>query len=190
MNCLDYVQWVFEDIKIITNLIPKYKNYYGPADELNNMTLAEFHFAEKYYSELKDKNYSALPHLIATIYRKPKPRYNKILDADGDVREIFNSNVIDYYAKKISKWPKGVQFAILLFYDGCRNKIADEHEEIFSSDGGAEDDGLGMYAVMRGLAGPKFGDIEKVEKMLLHNALTELDLISAEEKELEAKYKK
>lgn len=188
MNCLEYVQWVFEKISTTKNLLPHYKKYYGPSDELNNMTLAEFHFAERYYAEIKGDDYGSLPHLIATIYRAAKPGYNKDLDTDGDVRQTFNSNTINYYAKKISKWPKGVQYAILIFYDSCREKIADDNPEIFGG-GDGEDDGLGMYAVMRGLAGPKFGDLEKVETMLLHNALTELNLISEEEKELEKKYK-
>lgn len=188
LGCLPHVQWIFDKITITKNLIPRYKNFYGPADELNNLTLAEFHFAEKYYSEIKGDDYAALPHLIATIYRPAKSGYNKDLNRDGDVRQKFNSNVVDYYAKKISKWPDAVKFAILIFYDSCRNKIADENPDIFGG-GEGEDDGLGMYSVMRGLAGPKFGDIEKVEEMFLQNALTELNLIHQEDEELKRKYK-
>lgn len=188
MKSLEHVQWIFDKISITKNLIPVYKNFYGPAEELNNMTLAEFHFAERYYSQIKDEDYDALPHLIATIYRKAKPGYNKSLDKDGDARQKFNSNVVDYYAKQITKWPDAVKFAILIFYDSCRDRIAKDNKEIFSGTG--EGDGLGMYSVMRGLAGPKFGEIEKVEEMLLHNALLELNLIREEEKELERMYKK
>jgi len=187
-RALETMEWVFDKISITKNLLPVYKKYYGPSEELNNMTLAEFHFAEQYYSQLKGENYDALPYLIATIYRQSKPGYNKSLDTDGDVRQKFNSNVVEYHAKKISKWPKAVQYAILIFYDSCRDKIAKDNKEIFSGSG--EGDGLGMYSVMRGLAGPKFGEIEKVEEMLLHNALLELNLIREEEKELERMYKK
>ncbi len=186
LNSLEHVQWIFDKISITKNLIPVYKKFYGPAEELNNMTLAEFHFAEQYYLQIKENDYSALPHLIATIYRKAKPGYNKSLDKDGDVRQKFNSNIVDHYAAKIAKWPDAVKFAILIFYDSCRDQIAKENKEIFS---GGTDDGLGMYSVMRGLAGPKFGDIEKVEEMLLHNALLELNLIREEEKELERRLK-
>ncbi len=187
LNSLEHVQWVFDKISITKNLVPVYKNFYGPSDELNNMTLAEFHFAEQYYSQIKENDYSALPHLIATIYRKAKPGYDKSLDKDGDIREKFNSNVVDYYAAEIAKWPEEVKFAILIFYDSCREKIAKDNKEIFS---GEADDGLGMYSVIRMLAGSKFGDIEKVEEMFLHNALLELNLIKEEEKELERMYKK
>lgn len=179
LNCLEHVQWIFDKIRITKNLIPVYEKFYGPAEELNNMTLAEFHFAEKYYSQIKENDYSALPHLIASIYRKAKPGYNKSLDKDGDARQKFNSNVVDFYAKKISKWPDAVKFAILIFYDSCRDQIAKDNPQIFSGSG--KDDGLGMYSVMRGLAGPKFGEIEKVEEMFLHNALLELNLIREEE---------
>lgn len=188
MNALEHVQWIFDKISITKNLIPEYKSFHGPDEELNNMTLAEFHFAEKYYSQIKDEDYDALPHLIATIYRKAKPGYDKSLDKDGDARQKFNSNVVDFYAKQITKWPDAVKYAILIFYDSCRDLIAKENKEIFSGTG--EGDGLGMYSVIRGLAGPKFGEIEKVEEMLLHNALLELNLIREEEKELERMYKK
>lgn len=188
LRCLPHVQWIFDKITITKNLIPEYKNFYGPDEELNNLTIAEFHFAEKYYAEIKGEDYAALPHLIATIYRKAKPGYNEVLNKDGDVRQKFNSNVVDYYARKIARWPDAVKFAVLIFYDSCRNKIADENPNIFGS--GGEDDGLGMYSVIRGLAGPKFGDIEKVEEMLLQNALTELNLIHEEDEELKRKYNK
>lgn len=188
LGALPYITWIFDKLSITKNLIPHYKGYYGPSEELNNVTLAEFHFAERYYSQIKDDDYDALPHLIATVYRTPKKGYNKRLDADGDVRQKFNSNTIDHYAKKIDKWPDAVKFAILMFYDSCRDKIANDNPEIFTVEG--EDDGLGMYSVIRGLAGPKFGNINMVEDMLLHNALTELNLISQEAKNLEAKYKK
>lgn len=189
LGCLPYVQWIFDKISITKNLIPKYKGFYGPSEELNNVTISEFHFAEKYYSQIKENDYDALPHLIAVLYRPAKHKYNKKLDQDGDVRQKFNSNVVDYYAGIISDWPENVQYAVLIFYDGCRKKIEEDYPDVFSG-GSGEDDGLGMYGVMRGLAGPKFGDIEKVESMLLHNALLELNLICEEEKELERKYKK
>lgn len=187
LKTIEHVMWVFDKITITKNLVPEYKGFYGPAEDLNNMTLSEFHFAEQYYAEVAGENYASLPHLIATIYRKAKPGYNKKMDVDGDVREKFNSNVVDFYAEKISKWPDAVKFAILIFYDSCREKIANDYKQIFSGPG--ESDGLGMYSVIRKLAGNKFGEVEKVEEMLLHNALLELTLIMDEEKELEKMHK-
>lgn len=189
LKCLEHVQWIFDKIIVTKNLVPRYKKFYGPSDELNNMTIAEFHFAEQYYSQIKGNDYTALPHLIATIYRPAKKRYNKILNTDGDIRQPFNSNVVDYYAGKISKWPDAVKYAILIYYDSCREKIANENPKIFKKSGG-ESDGLGMYSIMRSLAGPKFGELEKVEEMLLQNALLELNLIIEESKEMIRKAKK
>ena len=187
LNSLPHIQWIFDKLSITINLIPEYKGFYGPSEELNNLTLAEFHFAERYYAEITDDDYTSLPYLIAVLYRLPKKGYNKKLDVDGDIRQKFNSNTLDYYSNRIENWPAPVKNAILMFYDSCREKISNDYEDLFS--GGGEDDGLGMYGIMRGLAGDKFGNIQQVEEMLLHNALTELTIIGDEAKELEAKYK-
>ncbi len=189
LRCLEHVQWLFDELEITVQLLPKYKKYYGPSDELNNFTLAEFHFAERYYSDHLADQPGALEKLIAVLYRKGKLAYDEKLNIDGDIRMEFNANVIDYYSLKVAKWPMEVKWAILLFYDGCRKKISDDNEAIFSGGDGSGDPGTGMYGVMRGLAGPKFGDLEKVEKMYLHTALLELNLMMEEQAAIEAKYK-
>lgn len=187
LKCLSHIQWIFENFFVTKQLVPSYRGYFGPKSNLDNMVLSEFHFAEQYYAEIKKDDYTSLNHLIAVLYRLPKKKYNFKLDIDGDAREEFNSNIVDFHARKIKRWPMAVKFAILMYYDGCRSKLADDNSKIFS--GESSGTGLGMYTIMRGIAGPKFGDLEKVEKMYLHTALLELNLMMEEEERLETLYK-
>lgn len=186
LNCIQHIQFVFEELKLTKQLIPKYKNglfgreLHGPKSDLENLTLSEFFFSEIYYSDFVNNKEASgsLDQLIAVLYRPAKKNYNTRLDKDGDIRIDFNANTVNYYASKIKKCPIGFKHAVLIFYDGCREKIKLNNPNIFGD--GGEDNHTGMYGLMRGLAGPKFGEMEKVEKMYLHTALLELNLLIEE----------
>lgn len=191
INCIEHISWIFEDWDLSKQLMVEYKGFYGPKSEFDNLTLAEFYFSELYYSNLlQENNTEALDNLVAVLYRKPKRFYNINKDIDGDIRIAFNANSIAYYANKIAKWPKPVKQAILIWYDGCRKKIASDNEEIFNGNGDNSDNEADMFGILRGIAGGKYGDFEKVEKMLLHTALLEMTMTIAEYKKLEAEFKK
>jgi len=195
-RCLDYIGWTFEDLQITRQLIPEYKGFYGPKSELVNLTLSEFYFTELHFSRVIRKNddREALENLVSVLYRRAKPGYDKQKDLEGDVREPFNSNASEYYAKAvIRKWPMAVKQAILMWYDSCRAKIAANNPAIFDAKGGGEtdqDNDADMFGILRGLAGGKYGDFEKVEKMLLGTALLEMNFIIAENERLQAEIEK
>lgn len=185
--CLEHIQYIFEDLKITAQLIPRYKGFHGPKGQLENFTLSEFFFSEIYYADFvnaKPGDFSSLHKLVAVLYRHAKKKYNTKLDKDGDIRIEFNANTVNYFAAKVARWPIGIKHAILMFYDGCRQKIKNNNPNIFGE--GGSDNGTGMYGLMRGLAGAKFGEMEKVEKMYLHTALLEINLLIEEEQRIES----
>lgn len=194
LKCMPYVQWVFEEWYVTKQLIPVYKKYYGPSEGLCNLTLSEFYFTEKAYSNIvENKNDAeALNELVAILYRPAKPNYDIAKNLDGDCRIAFNNNATDFYKKQISQWATDVKQAILLFYDGCRKKIADENPEIFSGTSSSDNESDGdMFGILRGLASDgKYGDFEKVEKLPLYTALYEMNFLIAENKRLETQLKK
>lgn len=189
LNCLPHVQWVFEDLNITAQLIPEYNGFYGPAAEFKNLTLSEFYFSENAWQELvKKKTDDALCHLVTILYRMPKKDYNKQKDEDGDIRQPFNNSTVPYYKKQISQWPKEVLQAIAIWYDACREKLRKDNPEIYPQTEvqSADADEADMFGILRGLAGGKYGDFEKVEKLPLYTALYELNFLIAENKRLEA----
>lgn len=188
LRCIEHVQWIFDDLMLTDQLIPEFKGFHGPKSEFNNMKLAEFHASEIYYQQTIKQEPGALDNLVAVLYRKAKKNYDPALDSEGDIRIKFNGNEVAYYAKQVRHWPKNLKYAILMFYDGCRKKIQNDHDEIFTS-GDQGDIDTGMYGIMRGLAGPRFGDLEKVEEMYLHHALLEISILIKEEEKLKAQYK-
>lgn len=193
---LAYVDWIFEKNSLTEQLLPWYRGFAGPKKEFDNLTLSEFHFAERYYREVVDPSLresaepslrgtkqSALDRLVAVLYRKPKPGYDYQLDSDGDARQRFNANEVDHYAAVISKWPAAAKQAVLFYYDGCRQYLLDLYSEVFSGGSGEEDED-GMFGIIRGISGDKYGDIDKVEMLNIHTALSELTIQLKEAEQL------
>lgn len=181
---LQYIDWVFEKNTVTEQVLPLYRGLVGPKKEFDNLTLSEFHFSERYYNEfVKEGNNDALNKLVAVLYRKPKPGYDYQLDSDGDARQKFNANELDHYASVVTKWPAAVKQAVLFFYDGCRQYLLDLYEEVFSGNSGEENE-EGMFGIIRGISGDKYGDIDKVEMLNIHTALNELTVQLKEAKRL------
>ena len=182
---LNDVNWLFEKNKLTEQLIPSYKKFVGARKEFDNLLLGEFHFTEMHYREyVIDKDEEGLNKLIAVLYRKPVNKYNYKLDSAGDARIKFNPNEIDFYAKKIKRWPLKVKLAMLTFYDGCREDLMHRYNDVFQG-GKGEDNDQGMFGVIRGLSGPKYGKIDDVEDLNIHTALSEISMQLKEAKELE-----
>jgi hypothetical protein len=187
---LPYVDWVFEDWQNSVQALPLYKKMYGPKSELINLCLSEFHFTENAYSDyVSTKEIDFLNQLCAILYRPAKHGYDFKKDLEGDCRQPFNANAIAYYSTITAKWPMAVKQAILLFYDGCRSHLVKEYPEIFNAGSSSNDSDGDLFEMIRGLAGDKYGDFDKVEALPLHTALREIQCILAENARLEAQIK-
>jgi hypothetical protein len=195
----DQVEWLFEKNQVITNLIPSYRRnlsvrLYGPKQKLINLRMSEFHACEMRYRMILDQVPGALEELIAILYREPVPGYDRKKDSAGDIRQPYNGNTVPYRAGLIRRWPANVKYAVLLFYDGCRQLIIDQHPEVFTSGDqdtiSNEDQFQGMFMMIRGLAADgKYGTFEEVEQLYVYTALNELTQLIQENKEMEEKLK-
>ena len=192
LNMLPLTQWVYEGNTLTEQLIPEYNGLFGPCREFDNLTLGEFHFSETYYRQLATGDLTAVNSLVAVLYRKPRPFYNKSKDKYGDIRLPFNANLIAYYANKIASWPTSVKTAIVMWYDGCREKLVKTYNEVFAAPGGSDhnDNDAGMYGVIRNLSGDRFGKISEVEQVFVHTAFMEIEKVMEDNRRMEAELKK
>lgn len=192
---LEYMQWVFEKNTLTEQIIPTYKhwpwssNYYGARKEFDNLIMAEFHYTEiNYHDYVVDNDTNGLNNLVAVLCRPGIKDYNHQLDNLGDARIAFNANEIAFYAKKIARWPLKVKLAILMFYDGCRQKLLEDYKTVFKGNSGQNND-AGMFDVIRGLSGNVYGTIEHVERLNIHTAMSEITKQIKEAEEIERKSK-
>lgn len=187
---LDHVKWIFDENKTVKQLLPKYKGFYGPVDNFDNLKMKELHFSEIYFRQIVTENdQPALDKFVAVLYRQAKFSYNKKLDPDGDLRVPFNANEIEYFSKKIERWPISIKHAIFLWYDSCRKELIKNNPLVFSAENSGFESQFdtGIYGLMRSLAGEKLGSLSNIEEMYVHTAMLELGLLREEEKYIEEK---
>lgn len=112
---------------VIGTLCVGFRRYYGPAHRLANLTIAEYRRTELYYQfwlRTKDRKYLCL--LAATLWR---PRG---VGSSDDVRVEVKEKSLQTRALFFN-WAMHpvIMYAILLYYEGCRNHIIKSHPVVF-----------------------------------------------------------
>ncbi|MGJ1295528.1 hypothetical protein ACR777_15080 [Sphingobacterium spiritivorum] len=104
------------------------KKFYGPGNKLANLTIAEYRRTEIYYQLYqKTKSPQFLLLLVSTLYR---PHGNNI--NGDDLRCAIDEGDIHSRAD-FFKWAlsHNLRCSILLFYEGCRSYIIENHPEVY-----------------------------------------------------------
>lgn len=183
---LPHIQWVFEKNKLTDQLLPEYKGMYGPASDFDNLTMKEWDSCERYYELMvKYQDDSAIDFIIAVLYREPKANYDTAKNPEGDIRKPYNPNELEYWAAKIKDWPAAVKFAIIMWYDGCREMIRKTYKVFDSPKKSGSDQEPGMFEMVRALAGDKYGSFFEVEELNVHLVMREMESLKREAKEFE-----
>lgn len=132
------LSFLLKESTLTNNPLPKFKiffkNFYGPENNLYNITLHEFIFAEtNFISFSTSKQIKYLNNLIATLWRPEIENYKpKSVNFKGDRREKFNDHILFYRAKKIKYLKLYKKMAIFTFYSGSRIALQNEFPRIFS----------------------------------------------------------
>lgn len=184
-----HAEWIFDKKNYLTNqLVPKFKKFYGPASDFDNLRMKEFHAAEMAFYRLKEEeDVDALNELVAILYRPAKEKYDHKRNAEGDIRIAYNENETEFFKRKIKRWPLNVKRAILMWYDGCRQQLEEIYKPAFDNDGAGTYKNYydGMYGMMRGIAEKKtYGDFNQVGELFVHLAFKEIAETKLEEAEL------
>lgn len=177
----DTLRFLFGKNNLVKWIIPSIQHegetYYGPADRLENLTIAEYSKTELYYQVyVKQNNPLALDLLIAALYR---PQRTGLLDRD--IREDITEIGTKHRAEQFSKLEPKLRQAILLNYEGCRNFIRTNFLDKLPSNGqGKQEEIFDYNKVILQVAGGKFGTKSETEKAYLFDFLQHL-LDTAEE---------
>jgi hypothetical protein len=150
--------------------------YYGPADELSNISFLEFAFADAYFVAYANSGEAQwLDQLVATLYRRPR-RYRKGL-AVGDRRLPFNENLIEAEAARLARLPKLSKLAICTWYRGCRHALEKRYPLVFTAAGEQQDKGHpdGWGYVLREMSGQAFGNYTETGRQLAHQVLAKMN---------------
>jgi len=168
----------FPDIRI------KKKKHIAPADDLSNLGFGEWCFAHQYYiyySISQDKQW--LDKLIATIYRPLDTTANpESPNYSGDLREVFNENLIEKRALSVANLESHIKLGILAWFSCALAEVADCRPHVFpqvpdedtqkSNTPAEPDNSSNWLKIFRELLGPKWGTPEVLK---FTNAMFVLD---------------
>lgn len=176
LKCYQYVNWLNNDTKQFTKQVfTTYKSLAAPADDFDNLTMLEFHYTELAYQNLISTNeIDYLNEIVAILFRPIKNNYNIQHNPDGDARVKFNPNVVASNKKRVAKFSLDFKHAVLLWYDGCRQNLIASYEPLYAGTNKTDDFSVGLYKMMRSVAGDKYGTIAEVENLNIHTAHVEL----------------
>ena len=188
-------QFLFVDITLSKNILPYIsksgkivrpgrRRYAGPADDLGNMKMNEFVYAEHYFQEWRKNNLIAdLNSLIAVIYR---PVIAGKPDFEEDPRIPFKVHICTKHEKIVATWPLPLRIAIAEMYGSMRRQKIEQNPRVFS-EGEQESESLyGLWSVMRQVAKQgHLGNFNDVEETYVDTVLMELNESLAEADKME-----
>lgn len=176
--------FVFNTKPELKNYFPeinlKKKKHIAPKVDLSNIGFGEWCFAYEYYNwYFKTRNEDFLNKLIATLYRpidvnssEDSPEYS------GDLREIFNENLIEKRAKSVCSIQTERKTAILTWFSLALLNVMDRFPHVFpksEQDPEITDEERELVkqqnpekptnwiTIFRELLGPKFGTSEQLK---------------------------
>ncbi|HBZ67597.1 MAG TPA: hypothetical protein DEO70_12235 [Bacteroidales bacterium] len=178
------------NIEFARNLIPALGNNMGPADALQNVSLAEFRDAIGHsmnFTLTNDEEH--LNRLCASLYRPKNPRWltlSQYPEWNGDKRFLYSSAYAETSFNRFLRFPIWQRFGVYLMFNAALNflktgTVTIEGKEISFSilwegnEPQSDKPGIGMAGVLFSLAETGvFGTLKDVERVNLYVALARL----------------
>lgn len=139
--------------------------YLGPDSDFSNTKVLETGWWDKYYLDYcKSKNEWDLDQAIACMFRPVNfTKHLNPFHIYEDYRVTFNMASVESRAKKLKKLNPHLKNAIYLQFAGNRKAFELNYKEVYSLKERSTPT-FGFLELIIDLAGPKFGDVEAVEK--------------------------
>lgn len=167
----------------LTRTPPKFKvkgiTYYGPSNEIGNLSIYEFALADGYMIQYTKTGQSTfLDMMIATLFRPSKSKSKKEYNYGGDRRVDIDSyeHMIEKRSRLIGKKLDRIQKTIILHYFiSSRKELFERYPIPTSSE--SDGDGFGYAGLIISLAGDKFGDADQTGRTNISTILIHLSMV-------------
>ncbi|MDF7810513.1 hypothetical protein [Hymenobacter sp. YC55] len=151
---------------------------YGPRESFLNLTFTEFIYADTYFLRYLQTNEEVwLQRLVAVLYRPQRADYDPAaVTYGGDRREDFNEHLVEGRVRHVARVPHHLQYAVLLWYRGCRRELERRYVRVFSSDNQQKASQSGWQQVLFSLA-DGVHRVDVTSRQLLHNVMREMQRV-------------
>ena len=170
----------------------------APAEDLSNINFGEWCFMYQFYQYyLIDQNEHWMNSLIALLYRPADPSQDPDrADYKGDMREVFNENLIAKRAKDVAAIESKFKLAVLAWFTVAIQAVMERRPEVFPMAAPDQDDvpmdenspaepisqvmpsDRTWLTVFRELLGPKWGTADQLK---VTNAMFVLDALEEQQ---------
>lgn len=167
----------------VPSFIPAFTNLYGPTDSFMNMTFGEYTDALRLFLDFHATGDMEILKLITALFYRPKKSFHcikkRLSSYDGDIREPYNSKLLETNAKKLKHAPIGFVYGFYLLFASFQKFLIDakimwggkeiDFSILFESGSNEVQSeavpGIGMDAIAFSIAeSGTFGNIEQVRK--------------------------
>lgn len=157
---------------------------YGPQDDFNNLTCAEYEDAEIFFHQFREEpGHEPLAHLAAILWRPKRNRYFRYNPRKGK----YTGYDAERMVKRFLTLPPWQLYTIFTWYTGCRNQLPKIFPNAFGGEGDGEElDPLAFTKCIHAGAGPKNGSRDQIRCMLLKEYLMDMELEAIKVNEIKA----
>lgn len=193
--------WIFKPAKLSQYKIKDFRfclsRYYGPANDILDITVAEFIEVSMYYgaymASIKNETvkHDLLDKMIAVLYRPGKWFYNfrKLLpNFILDRRQANNLYRFNKRSAAFTKLKPELKLAIFLQFEGAMEAFAADFPHAFNGQGEGNDNN-GWINLLMAMSNDIFGDYGKTQGIDIYTFFTKVDKNIKDAEELKEKYK-
>jgi len=112
----------------IPSFAPAWKTYFGPSDQFMNIGFGEYSDALRLFHQFNSSFDIDYLYALAAILYRPKKAFHFLkkhsINYDGDIREEYNSNLVEKRAKAFKIAPHGFIYGVYLLFASFQKFIS------------------------------------------------------------------
>lgn len=172
IQLIEMVDPFLEVIELRESKLQRFWLWEGPAKRLENISMNQWKYIDPFFTAAMDGKLKLdlLDEFLSVLY---KPIFLP-----------WSEKRTEKYKKRIVKWPMKIKLAMLLNYIGIRNSLAKEFDLVFAKppkNSNSNFDPLWIQKVIYELPSEKFGDLGRIGKLKVPDALEFLQFLQEKE---------
>jgi len=161
-------EFIIKSNELTNNLVKRFfywkglRYYYGPLDDFKTMDCEEYVYCDTQFTKYRKTPTEENLNLFTAILMR-KARKDKHTGIDK--REVFNPQRVEERLKMAASMPYEYKYALMLWYEGCRNKCVKNYWRFFEGNGSSGGEATTMMNVMMAMSKDIFGTFDQVKRV-------------------------
>ena len=182
------LSFLSESPVFVKNPVPRWRFYFGPADNLKNISIWEFAMAEKYFLLFAENQKTEDLNRFVGILMRPvsvMAFLKKIFSYSNDIRSFFHDELLSKYSANIAAMPEYKKLAVVAFFRSVRESFKmlfpNVYGDVESKRNNKDSEG-NWGDVILSFSGDIPGNEEKVAAVNLYTFLYRIDKLIDDQK--------